>query len=97
MRQLERITVEEWDERYKPMINILDRNASWNGVMFETYGEEFRTVLKYPEERIWTYVDTDYGTALIAGMHICDRIGYFICENEWEHENIQVDVITDLP
>lgn len=95
MRPLEKITVEEWEERYKPIDNIFDPNASWGGIMYETSGDDYNLVLKYPDEQIWSYIDTDYGTALIAGLHICDRIGYFICENKWEHENIQVDVIKD--
>ena len=95
MKKLEKISVEEWEERYKPIANVLDPNASWDGIMYETYGDDYNLVLKYPDNQIWSYIDTDNGTALIAGLHICDRIGYFICENIWEHENIQVDVSTD--
>ncbi len=95
MNSLETLTVEEWDSRYKPMTNVLDPNASWDGVMFETYGEEHNTVRKYPNNRVWTYIDGDNGTYLIAGYHIVNRIGYFICEVPWEHENIQVLVKLD--
>ena len=76
MRPLEKISVEEWEERYKPIANVLDPNASWDGIMYETYGDDYNLVLKYPDNQIWSYIDTDNGTALIAGLHICDRIGY---------------------
>lgn len=95
MNSLTMLTVEQWEETYKPMVNVLDPNASWDGIMFETYGEEHRTVKKYPNERIWTYAQGDEGLYLFAGYHIVNRIGYFICEVPWEDKNIEVLVHKD--
>jgi hypothetical protein len=95
MNPLETITVEEWEERYKPIPNVLDPNASWDGIMYETYGDDFDLILKYPNEQIWTYIDGDDGTYLITGCHVVNRIGYFICEKTWRNENIQVIVSKD--
>ena len=95
MKQLETISVEEWESRYKPIRNVLDPNASWDGIMYETYGDDFNLVVKYPNEQIWTYCDGNDGTYLYAGLYLADRIGYFICEEKWGDENIQVLVSLD--
>ena len=96
MELLVTLSVEQWEESYKPMTNVLDPNASWGGIMFETYGEELQAVRKWNNKNIWTYIDGNEGTYLIAGYHIVNRIGYFICEEEWEHENIQVLISLDI-
>lgn len=80
-------TVDSWEEHFIPVVNHLDPKASWQsdgdgtGIMFETFGKELDFVLKSPENRVWTYVDRpNGGTAIIAGYHIADRIGYFVTE-----------------
>jgi hypothetical protein len=95
MKLLETLSVEEWDQKYLPIKNIFDDNASWNGVMYETYGDEQELVRRTKNEYVWTYIDGNEGTYLIAGYHIVNRIGYFICEEKWDHENIQVEVSKD--
>jgi hypothetical protein len=80
--------MDEWETQFKPISNHLDTNASFQdengvGIMFETYGEELDLVRRTKEQNVWTYVDSDNGTAIIAGYHLVNRIGYFITENEW--------------
>lgn len=88
------MNVTEWDEKYKPITNHLDEHASFNGVMFETYGEELEFVKTHQNKYIWTYLDGDDGDPLIvAGFHLFNRIGYFVTENEWdEHDDTTVDL-----
>lgn len=77
---------EDWEYKYKPVLNHLDGNASFqdeqgNGIMFETFGDELQYVLKIANSepnRVWTYVDGDEGTWVTNGYHLVNRIGYFI-------------------
>jgi len=78
------MNIEQWDEQYKPITNPLDPDASWNGVMFETYGDELRFVMNQPARNVWTYVDGSRGTYLVNGYHIANRIGYFVTANAWD-------------
>lgn len=83
-----KMTVEEWEEQYKPIANHLDANASWadedgNGIMFETYGAEVEYVFAQPLALTWTYVDGEEGTYILAGRHLVNRIGYFVTEYPW--------------
>jgi hypothetical protein len=59
------MTFDEWCETYKPIVNHIDTNASFDngygGLMFETYGEEVDFVKEQPENRIWMYGDGDDG------------------------------------
>ena len=80
--------VDDWEEKYRPIANHIDRHASWateqgegTGIMFETYGDELKFVSAQPASNVWTYVDTpDGGTSIVAGFHTANRIGYFVTE-----------------
>ena len=81
------MSVDEWSDLYLPIVNHLDANASFDdgngGIMFETYGEEVEYVFAQPSAVVWTYVDGDDGTYILAGRHYVNRIGYFITEYPW--------------
>jgi len=70
---------DEWCDVYKPIKNHIDTNASFNGEMFETYGDEVNFVKEQDGSYIWTYGDGDDGGSYIwNGWHFVNRIGYFI-------------------
>jgi hypothetical protein len=75
------LTFEDWCETYRPIPNYLDDNASFNGAMFETYGEEVAFVKSQDTNRIWMYGDgDDGGTYIWSGWGFVNRIGYFVTE-----------------
>ena len=74
-------TVETWLETFKPIKNHISNEASWDGIMFETYGDDIDFVINQPEENTWTYLDDEFGNCIIvAGYWLQGRIGYFITE-----------------
>ena len=85
---------EEFIETYKPITNHIDTNASFDGMMFETYGEEVEFVKAQDENRIWMYGDgDDGGSYLWSGWGFVNRIGYFITEVPFpDNTTIQVRV-----
>ena len=78
--------MEEWEATYKPIKNHIVENASFQdesgqGIMFETYGDEYEFVKKSLPEYIWTYGDGDDGGSYIwSGWSFINRLGYFITE-----------------
>ena len=89
------MTVEEWDTTFIPVKNHLDENASWDGVMFETYGDEYQHIRFTDVHHVWTYIDGDGGTYLVNGHAWVNRIGYFVTEKEWndgDHYCINVGI-----
>ena len=81
MDQFIELSYDEWVETYKPMKNPIDTNASMDGYMFETYGDEVALVKNQDEDRIWMYGDgDDGGTYIWNGWGFVNRIGYFITQ-----------------
>ena len=77
----EELELDEWFDKYKPIKNHLDENSSFDGHMFETYGDEVEFVKAQDENRIWMYGDGDDGGGYIwNGWHFINRLGYFITE-----------------
>ena len=75
--------MDAWTEKYLPIQNHLVTEASWDGNMFETYGNEYDYVAAQPQQNVWTWVDGDDGTYIVAGWHYVNRIGYFVTEKAW--------------
>ena len=72
---------DEWCATYKPIPNNIVEDSSFDGTMFETYGDEVAFVKKADPAYIWMYGDGDDGGSYIwSGWHIVNRIGYFITE-----------------
>jgi hypothetical protein len=91
---MSKLTIEEWDKKFQPATNPFNKEASWNGVMFETYGEELDYVQCHDENHVWTLVDGDLGISLLAGYYVVNRIGYFVTEVAWE-DTIEILVHED--
>ena len=85
---------EEFVETYKPITNHIDEHASFDGLMFETYGDEVEYVKSKPQDRIWMYGQGDDGGLYIwSGWGFVNRIGYFISENPVPYNTtIQIQV-----
>ena len=78
------LTEEEWFEQFKPVLNHIDENGSFDGHMFETYGDEVDYVKEQDVHHIWMYGDGDDGCSYIwSGWGIVNRIGYFVTEVPW--------------
>jgi hypothetical protein len=72
---------DDWVATYKPINNNIDTNASFDGMMFETYGHEVEFVKKADPAHIWMYGDGDDGGSFIwSGWGFVNRLGYFITE-----------------
>lgn len=70
-----------WFDMYKPISNHIDTNASFDGAMFETYGDEVAFVKEQDPAYIWMYGDGDDGGSYVwSGWGFVNRIGYFITE-----------------
>ena len=77
------ITEDNFDEVFKPQTNHLDDNASFNGCMYETYGEELDYVFNLAKttKKVWTIIEGDDDTMYyVAGFHYVNRLGFLVCE-----------------
>jgi hypothetical protein len=81
MDEFVELSYDEWERIFKPIKNHIDPNASMDGYMFETYGDEVEFVKNQSPEHIWMYGDgDDGGTYIWNGWGFVNRLGYFITE-----------------
>ena len=91
------LTEDEWIATYKPIKNHLDTNASFNGEMFETYGQEVEFVKQQNPNTIWMYGDGDDGGGYVwSGWGFVNRIGYFITEVPFP-DNTTIQIQLTIP
>lgn len=85
-----------WVQQYRPQKNHLKDNANHDGMMYETYGDEYAYVVqmtKTDPSRVWTLVSGDNGEqVLCAGWHYVNREGYFIAEVPFTDETICINL-----
>jgi hypothetical protein len=85
------LTEEQFDEQFELIENHIDDNASFNGCMFETYGDEIDFVFEMAKEnRVITIIESDCEEDIndsgevnacmyyVSGYHMVNRIGYLI-------------------
>jgi len=76
------MTFEEADEQFRFIPNQYDEFASFNGLMYETYGDEVEAVKAFDPAKIWMYGEGDNGGSYIwSGWGFVNRLGYFLSEN----------------
>ena len=81
------MTYDYWDTTFKPIKNNLTNGED---IHFETYGDEYDFVKAQDPKYVWTEVDGDSGTYIVAGHHWVNRIHYYITENPWEDEYTEI-------
>jgi len=88
------LAFENWLDKFKPIKNHINSESSFDGEMFETYGDEYKFVAEQPYQNVWTWVDGGTGTWIVNGLHIVNRIGYFVTTEPCTDElmEIQIDV-----
>jgi hypothetical protein len=81
-----RIREETWWKKFVPKKNHLNNKSSWDGCMYETYGDELEFVLTQPDTHVWTFLQADDKHYVVSGYHLVNRLGYFVTEKPWVEE-----------
>lgn len=94
---------EDWVEKYKPITNHLDDNASFDGFAFETYGPEIDYVREFCNKpgghlKVFTVLDVEGKIIVSSGFHFVNRLNYILVEVPFaEAEDIDVyDELSDI-
>ncbi len=79
------ITHEAFLDDYLPIKNHLNSHAAFDGLLFETYGEELEFIRSQSTANIWTLVEGGGNSmTVISGFHRVNRQGYFLTQNPVE-------------
>jgi hypothetical protein len=84
------MTYDYWETNFKPIKNTVSKYPDDELIHFETYGEEVEYVKGIHPNFVWTEVDGDGGTYILAGYHFVNRIHYYITENPWDDEYTEI-------
>lgn len=95
---IKKLTEEQFDKKFKLVKNKFDKNASFNGFMHETYGEEIGYVIKMAKlKRVVTIIECDTEDpedtlcmVYASGYHIVNRIGYLILAKPYTGPEFEV-------
>jgi hypothetical protein len=98
--KLPRLDMETWENTYEPIQNHISNNASFqdkqgNGIMFETYGVDLDYVSTYPQEHVWTLIESDGELFIESGYYWINRLGYFLTRKSHGHKSMLVDLDTE--
>lgn len=88
---------DEWDDfadKYKPVKNHFEEEATFDGCMFETYGDNYKYVESLSidpntSDKIWTICEEDGLRFIQAGWHFVNRLGYVITEIPFNNKDEQ--------
>ncbi len=87
-----KVDEDNWFNTYRPIKNPHEKDAPFDGCMFETYGKELAQVLTVNPSYVWTYVEVDGNLYIVSGLHLVNRLGYFITEQPCPDDlEIQID------
>ena len=82
------ILEEEFYDKFTLVVNHIDKDASFDGNMFEIFGKEVDFIKDQPNENIWTIGIKNGDFYIDSGYHLINRIGYFITEEPWTEDTL---------
>ena len=89
------LTYDDFLGKYHPIKNHLDKNAGYDGCMFETFGKELEYVLathQHSPQNIWTLVEGENNDMWLSpGYHFVDRLAYIITKEPVDRNELDVE------
>lgn len=90
-----KIAEEQFLERYRPLPNKLNDNASFDfgdgGCLYETYGAELVHIKLQSKSFVWTIIEGEESFVIISGIYLVNRLGYLITAEPWQ-DDIHVEI-----
>ena len=96
---MKEITEDEFYDVYQPIQNHIELNAPFDGCMYETFGHELEHIalVAANSKSVWTILETECdGLAYAAGLHVVNRIGFFITQKPWKTGDELISIDTRL-
>jgi hypothetical protein len=87
----QRQNFDDWADEFDPIDNHFDPDASYDGKMFETYGEQFEFVKEHADQlKVWTIIEGDDDVWLTNGLHRVNRIGHLISALPYLGDDLEI-------
>lgn len=90
-----KISEEQFLERYRPLPNELNDNASFDfgdgGCLYETYGAELEHIKLQSKSFVWTIIEGENSLVIVNGVYRVNRLGYLITAEPWA-DDIHIEI-----
>ena len=84
---IKNLTEDEFESKFTMIKNHIDNNASLYGCMFETYGDEVDYIASLANTKtVWTFLEGEDDCYFVTGMHLVNRIGYFVTKEPYTED-----------
>lgn len=83
-------TYDAWFDKFQPKPNPLRTQDHGADYAFETYGDELDFVVNTDNNYVWTEVDGDSGTYIVAGFALVNRFQYYVTNKPYTDEWTEV-------
>ena len=87
------LTFDDWIEKYNPIKNHIVDHGSFDGLIFETYGDEVAFVQSQNPNNIWTMVWAEDCYAVVPGFRWVNREHYLISTVPFTDENLHEEYL----
>lgn len=81
---------DEWAEKYRPEENPYQPGSN----LFDTFGPEYDYVVSRPIRHVWTMLGDDEAI-ITPGVHVVNRIGFFVTEVPWADDDEFLEIPCD--
>jgi hypothetical protein len=80
-------------EKYNPIKNHINEDASFEGTSFETYDEELEFIQSQNPYNIWTLVCAEDEYYIVPGFCWVNRESYFVTEKPFTDEDLHKEYL----
>jgi hypothetical protein len=87
------LTFDDWVAKYNPIKNHIVDHGSFDGLVFETYGDEVAFVASQNPNNIWTMVWAEDCYAVVPGFRWVNRENYLISTVPFTDENLHEEYL----
>ena len=74
----EELSEAEFIARFRPLPNIINAAAGFDGMLYDTFGAELAYVQAADPARVWTIIKNGDRLFILSGWHVVDRFGYLL-------------------
>jgi hypothetical protein len=90
------LTEQEFYDKYTLIPNHLEKDAPFDGCMFETFGEEREYIIsKIKTNTVWTIVENEDKLYYTSGFAIVNRLGFLLTEQPYNTGDDIVVILED--
>lgn len=83
---MEKITFDEFYNKYNLRRNTIEHIAPYENTMFDFGDKELDYLQEQSNNYVWSLRDKNNNLVITSGLYVSDSIGYFVSKKPWINE-----------